>query len=296
LLAAVTLAVWATLTQRDDAGAALRRLGPAPVALAAAAAVGTVACTGMLWRAVLADLGDRLPVRTAATIFLLGQLGKYLPGSLWPVLMQTELGSRHGVSRRRTAATSLATLLVSLTSGLLIVVVTLPFLPRVPGNLRWFALAAVPLAGSLHPAVLGRVIDAGLRLARAEPLRARTTPAGTAVAIAWAVASWVCSGLQVLALAVPLGMPLTARSLLLAIGGFALGWSVGFLVLVAPAGAGAREATLVAVLGSALPTGGALVVALLSRLLFTVADLVLAGLAALAAFAATRSAAGRGPL
>jgi uncharacterized membrane protein YbhN (UPF0104 family) len=53
-----------------------------------------------------------------------------------------------------------------------------------------------------------------------------------------------------------------------------LAWTAGFLVLIVPAGAGAREAVLILALAPALPTAPATLLALLSRLLATVADLV----------------------
>jgi hypothetical protein len=36
-----------------------------------------------------------------ARILFLGQLGKYLPGSVWPVLAQMELGKTYRVPRHR---------------------------------------------------------------------------------------------------------------------------------------------------------------------------------------------------
>jgi hypothetical protein len=64
------------------------------------------------------------------------------------------------------------------------------------------------------------------------------------------------------------------------VGGFAFAWSVGFLVVFAPAGAGVRDVILVALLGSAVGVGGATAVALLSRILMTVGDLATAAVAA----------------
>ena len=42
--------------------------------------------------ATCASSGSPLPLAVARRVFLLAQLGKYLPGSVWPVLAQTELG------------------------------------------------------------------------------------------------------------------------------------------------------------------------------------------------------------
>jgi uncharacterized membrane protein YbhN (UPF0104 family) len=52
---------------------------------------------------------------------------------------------------------------------------------------------------------------------------------------------------------------------------------VGFVVVVVPAGAGAREAALLLALGGSLAHGSVLLTVLVSRVLTTVVDLVLAG-------------------
>ena len=63
-----------------------------------------------------------------------------------------------------------------------------------------------------------------------------------------------------------------------AIGAFAAAWCAGFLVFVVPTGAGTREAVLTIALAPHLPgaTAAALTIAVVSRLVFTVADLVAA--------------------
>jgi glycosyltransferase 2 family protein len=68
----------------------------------------------------------------------------------------------------------------------------------------------------------------------------------------------------------------------LATAGYALAWAVGLVVVVAPAGAGAREVALAAALAPVLDGGAVVVVVLLSRVLFTVADLAVAAAGALA--------------
>ena len=100
-----------------------------------------------------------------------------------------------------------------------------------------------------------------------------------ASALAWSCSSWVLYGLQIWLLATRLGAP-DGRTALLAIGGFAFAWSVGFLVVFAPAGAGIRDVLLVAVLGPVLGVGSATAVALVSRALMTGGDLLTAALAA----------------
>ena len=52
-----------------------------------AAAVGTW-LTMLGWRVILRDLGSNLHLAPATGVYFVGQLGKYLPGSLWSVIVQ----------------------------------------------------------------------------------------------------------------------------------------------------------------------------------------------------------------
>lgn len=279
IVVAIALAVWALSSRWPDVVHAAGRLDARYLAAALGVTVANVVLVGLAWRALVTDLGARLPLGLAARVFFVGQIGKYVPGSLWPVLVQAELAKRH-VARRLTAAATLLLVLLSGVSALIVVLVALPFAPDAVGasSLRWAALLVLPAAALLHPAVVGRLLDRGLRLLGREPLERWTTVRGTAVATAWAIGSWALAGLQVFFLAVPLGAPATVRTYALAAGGYALAWAVGLVVVVAPAGAGAREVTLAAVLSPVLDRGAVVVVVLLSRVVFSVVDLSLAAL------------------
>jgi uncharacterized membrane protein YbhN (UPF0104 family) len=277
---AVGLAVWALWSRWPEVVSALHRLDARDLVLAALATLLNAVLTGLAWRALLADLGFRLPIGLAARVFFVGQIGKYVPGSLWPMIVQAELAKRH-VPRRSTVAATFVLLLLSGASALLVVLVTLPLTPVSSGEgrdvVRWAALLVVPVVALLHPGVLGRLLDRGLRLLGRQPLEQWTSLRGTAVATGWALLAWLTAGLQVWLLAVPLGAPATWRTLALTVGGYALAWAIGLVVVVAPAGAGAREVALAAVLATVLDRGAVVVVVLLSRVLFTAADLALAG-------------------
>ncbi|GLY14836.1 hypothetical protein Kisp01_18510 [Kineosporia sp. NBRC 101677] len=281
----VALAAWAVLSQREQVTDAISQLSPGWLVLAALATMVNVALAGMVWRTNLADLGSPLKLPVAARIFFVGQLGKYLPGSVWPVVMQTELGRDHHVPRRRTATATVVGMLLSVLSALLVVLIAVPFAPEaLPDGFGWAVLLVVPLAVVLHPAVMGRLVDRALRIVSKEGLPERTSGRGTLTATLWAIGSWIGAGLQVFALSVPLGADATLSTAILLIGGYALAWAVGFVIIIAPAGAGAREVALAAVLAQVLDSHGkVVVVVLVSRVLFTLVDLVAAGAGILAA-------------
>ena len=283
--ATIGLGAWAVAKEWSGVRTALVDIGP----LAAIAALGAVlvamVAAMQIWRVLLAALGSPLPIKAAARVVFVGQLGKYLPGSVWPVLAQMELGTAHHVPRTRSATASVLTMLVSLLGGLLTALLTLPFVVATngPTPYLWTFLAAPIILAALHPKILNPILTTLLKLAKRPPLEHPLTGRAIAIAIGWSMASWVLYGLQIWLLATRLdvagGVP-AGRVMLLAAGGFAFAWCVGFLVVFAPAGAGVREVLLVALLGPVLGTGGATAIALVSRVLMTVGDLATAAVSA----------------
>jgi hypothetical protein len=257
----------------DEVRPLLSSLTVSGVALGGAAVAGGIYCTFLCWRAVLTGLGSSLPLAGGMRVFFLGQLGKYVPGSVWPVLAQMELGRDYKVPRRASGAAVAIFLLLVLGTGLLVTVLALPLLGSDALRRYWWALCVLPVAAVLlYPPMLNRLLAVALRLARRDPMPAPLSPAGALRAVGWALASWVAYGMHVWLLAHMLGaagVGLVPR----AIGAFAGAWCVGFLVVIAPAGGGAREAALIVLLGAGVGATRATVIAVVSRLLFTLGDL-----------------------
>lgn len=276
--AAVGLAAYALASDWTAIRRALAQLGPWSIAGALVSILLVYVVTVQMWRILLAALGSRLPYAVAARVLLIGAIGKYVPGSIWPVLASMELGRDHQVPRSRSASASILQMLLALISALLIASVTLPF---VGGSLPyWWALLGVPLLlVLLYPRVLNTIISRLLRIARQPPLEAPLTAGALARAMAWGFVSWLFYGLQIWILAVRLGAP-PGQTALVAVGAFAFAWSVGFMVVFAPAGAGIRDVLLLVLLGSVLRTSDAAAVVLASRVLTTVADMASAAAAA----------------
>ncbi len=285
LLAGLALAV---ADQWSEVAGRLGRLRPGPAVLALVLLVAGLQTSMLAWRAVLADLGSPLPVSTAARIIYVAQLGKYLPGSVWPIVLQMQLGRAVGVPRTRAAAASLVMTGLAVVTGALVGLLSLPALLGGGGGRYALLLLAVPVgAVLLHPRVINRMITVGLRVLRRPPLEHGLSGSGLLAAAGFFVASYLLFGLQAFVLAVALGGA-GSGSVVLAVGGFALATAAGLAFVVAPAGAGVREAVLVLVLGTAISVPAATAVAIASRLLSTLADALVAGVAALSARALLR--------
>ena len=281
-LVALAAGVFAVVTERHRVADAMSQIHPLTVVAAFVLVVVANLCMMLSWRALLSGLGSPLPLRGASRVFFQSQLGKYLPGSVWPMLAQVELGREHQVPPRRSAVVSVLTLVLSVAGGLLVAAVMLPLMGGAVARRYWWTFLLVPLiAATLYPRVLNPLLARAFRMLHRQPPGEPVTLRGEIVAMYWILAAWVAYGLQVWVIMRDLGAT-QVRALPIAIGAFALAWTVGFLVVIAPAGAGAREAVLVLGLAPVLSAGPALVLAIISRALLTGADFLLAGVVLLA--------------
>jgi glycosyltransferase 2 family protein len=86
--------IWLVARSADDLQAATADLGPgAVIAAGVLGLVGTL-LIGEVWLALLRGLGVTAPRLEAARVFFVSQLGKYVPGAVWPAVAQMEFGRR----------------------------------------------------------------------------------------------------------------------------------------------------------------------------------------------------------
>jgi hypothetical protein len=233
------------------------------------------------WQVLLAGLGSRLPAIVAGRILFIGQLGKYIPGSIWPILAQMELGARAKVPRTRSASASILTMILSLLTGLITAMVTLPFVQLDDRDKKylWVLLVVPVVIVCLHPRVLNPLLNRLFKLAKRPGLDTPLTGRVLIHALAWSFTAWMFNGLQIWFLAEKFGAP-AGKTILVALGGYAFAWCVGFVVIIAPAGAGIRDVLLAAWLTPVIGGPAAVAVTLVSRAVNTVSDLLVAGAAA----------------
>jgi uncharacterized membrane protein YbhN (UPF0104 family) len=271
---------WAVARNWTAVSADLARVDPSALVAALVLALVGPVLTMLGWRVLMADLGSPLHVAPSAGIFFVGQLGKYLPGSVWSVLAQAEMGARLDVPRRRSGVVGLVSIGLGVLTGLL---VGLPALSLLLGSSHsgsaWWLLLALPLVVvACWPRALNVLVGIGLRLLRREPLEHELSGRAVLVTVLLFVASWLAFGLQTWILARSVGGTVGTGSLALAtLSGYALAATIGQLAVIAPAGVGVRESLLVFLLGSSMSSSAALAVVLLSRFAVTLGDVLLAG-------------------
>jgi uncharacterized membrane protein YbhN (UPF0104 family) len=283
--ALVTLAIAASIVYAvvrlwPDVRSTLLRLNGWTLAASFAAALAAIAANVKAWQSVLRELDHDVPTVSAGQIYLVGQLGKYLPGSVWAFVLQMELSLRAGIPRARAFAASLMLVGLSTTAALLLGLLGIPTLVEVGGAAVWGVAVLAPVAVICAiPPVLSRLVDIFLRVLGRAGLNHRLRLAGLARIMGWSALAWTLFGVHFYLLGVGAGGNLEP-SLTDAIGSFALAMTAGLLAVASPSGLGVREAVLVAALSPFGGVGTALGVALASRLILTVADVLAAGAAA----------------
>ena len=274
LILALALLGYAAITQGSSVTQQLEEVGWARLVAAQLAVLAGLTASMLAWRVIAAGLGGAMAPPVAARIFFVGQLGKYVPGSVWPVVAQIEMARAAGVRRSAIGTAAVTVMILNVTTGAVLGACLLPF---ISGDERWLpALFAVCLLGAvaLHPRVMARAARRVARLLRREPPDIELSGRTIATATVWTMVMWGLYGLHLHLLLGDVGSRV-ATSYAVSVTGFALAWTVGFLAIIAPAGAGAREAALVLALLPIVPASGGTAAALLSRLLMTLGDAIL---------------------
>ncbi|WP_410647126.1 lysylphosphatidylglycerol synthase transmembrane domain-containing protein [Amycolatopsis sp. cmx-4-54] len=235
------------------------------------------------WQVMVDDLGKPIGYARGAQICLVGSLGKYVPGSVWAYLLQMELGRKAGLARARIFTGSLIQLGVGVVSALVVSLLAAPAVfSNSPRALWLFVLIPVGLA-MLHPRVLTWGTSLVLRILRRPPLDHRLSWSVVGKVFGSSTAAWALQGVHLWLLANSVGTP-GFSGFVLCVGAMAVAMTVGTFAFILPSGVGVREVAQVAVLtASGLTVVQATAFAIASRVMFTVADLITAGGAALSA-------------
>ncbi|MFM8825875.1 MAG: lysylphosphatidylglycerol synthase domain-containing protein [Actinomycetota bacterium] len=268
-MAGVAFVVRTLVTRREEVGDALSGAEPAPLLFSLLLGLGAMSSIGWVWAQMLRDRGHEAPGRRAMAWYFVGQLGKYVPGGIWPIVGRAELAVRGGVERgaayRATGlslVTTYAAAVVAVAAGSL-----LSWDKPVVGSAAVLCLvAAVAALGS--PSVSGRVSGLATRLSGRGLVLPRRADFVRLTALH--VPAWVLMSLSTSVTASALGADISVTKMLFVA---SASWLAGFLVPGVPGGIGVRESVFTALAGPMVGTPVAVSLALVSRVVFVCVDL-----------------------
>ncbi len=246
---------------------------------------GELAVGAWCWSTLVARLGGpRVSVPTAAAMVVLANFGRYVPGKLLGIVGVAALAGRARCPASVAAAASLASQALHLLGAVIVSGWTMLQLSglssgsaaAVGAALLIMVAALAVLAGHarVHAALVGALARIGRRRPSDVPLDFRSISGLASLPwVAAFVAQWFVYGLAFFLLARSLGAD---GSLLFYTTAFAGAYLTGYVAVLAPAGLGVREATLVALLAPTLGAGPSVVLAVAQRAWITAFELAAA--------------------
>jgi len=239
--------------------------------------------SALLWGRMVRELGGPpLGGFTSVRIYMVSNLGRYLPGKVWQIAGMALLARRMGVTPAVSAGAAILGQGVALAGASVVGAVAFA---GAEGQLRWLGLGL--LLGVLGfllvtgvPVLFQRLVHTAYRVVRQVP--PPDLLMNRSFGIRWLALyamNWAVYAVAFWGLARSLRMEVTVIE---AAPAFAAAYVLGYAAIFAPAGVGVREGFLVAFLQPVVGTG-AVVLALVARLWTTVVEVVPALLLALAA-------------
>ena len=226
------------------------------------------------WRRMLLGWGRGLDAWSAARIWTVSSLGKYLPGKVWAVAGMAMMAQRAGIGAGPATGSAVILQVLAIGTGSAIVALTgwatlRAVYPGAGVGLVVLLAAAVASVGLLFwPALTDRL----LRLAAPDAGPVRPPVRAVMFGIVANSVAWVGYGSALWLLARGL-LPHAGLGLLPAIAVFTASYLAGFLALFAPGGIGVREGLFILMLQGPIGIGAATALAVASRLLLTVTEL-----------------------
>ena len=244
---------------------------------------------GAFWTTLLRSQGLPTTLPQGLRGYFVSQFGKYVPGKVWVIVIRVAMLGKTGADKTIVGVTATFETLTSMAAGAFLGVLLVPLvaLDKVGfgGQTLWLLpVAALPLGLALLNRLIVR-LAAKRRGPDARPLP-RVGVGLILRGLVQASIGWLALGLSlwlVIEGLTPGAVPFTGESFLRLVAINCLAYVFGFLAFFMPGGGGAREFLLAKLLGlelaaavGAAAPGVAVVVALVLRLVWTVAEVCFA--------------------
>lgn len=251
------------------------RISAVPFAVSTALFFAAYALLARLWGRVLKLFGTPISYRGAWRMYFIGNLGRYIPGKIWTVAGMAYMGARYGIPATVSAAAAVFAQACSLLSSFVFFALFLILWhSQITG--AWIAGAVIGaslLVGVfMFPRNLERAMNALLTRLGREPVTLPFSTGDVILLTAQYAITWLLFGGAFWFFIRSVGAGLQV-GYLYGTAAYAVAYVTGFVAFFVPGGIGIREGILGFLLGSVMPVGVALVVAVSSRLLVTVIEL-----------------------
>ena len=269
-VAGIVFVVRTLVNKWDEVSDAFKQMDPLPLAASLMLALGALTIIGSTWSTILRHRNHHIPTSSALAWYFTGQLGKYVPGGIWAIVGRAEMAVRGGTSRNDAYVSTGISMMTTYLASVVVISVgsilswTYPVIgiALLVGGILGLALYAQP---SIHALVLSlskKFLPNGIVLAPWQVLLRYTTLHTPA---------WILMSLSTSITASAFGADVSIAEMFFFT---ASSWLIGFIAIGVPGGIGVRESVFTALATPAIGAPLAVSIALASRFVFILADVL----------------------
>jgi uncharacterized membrane protein YbhN (UPF0104 family) len=261
--------VRAITSQWSSVRSSLSDAEPAWLVLAVVCAALGMLAVALPWKRALRIVGIEAGFGACITWYFVGEIGKYVPGGIWPVVGRAELARRGGHPRSGAYASVALSLGALYLSDMVLVALLLPLRFVDDSSSLWVLLLLPVGLALLHHRPLTWMVELAEK-AMKRKLDVRIPPWSESLKlIACYLPAWALIGTATWCVARAFDPNVSWLTIAPAA---MLSWVVGFVLVPVPGGVGVREAAFVALVGGAVPSGVRATVSVVARLVFMLVD------------------------
>jgi len=226
-----------------------------------------------VWQRILARMDIPAPFVGLLRVWFVSGLGRYIPGKIWQFVGAAHLGGALGLRPGATVTALAVHTGFFLVAALGLSVYLVPTWEGVQASITVLRWLAPLLLLTLHPRIIGGAVDLFRRLTGRALARWHGSWMSAIGLAGLACIGWILMGASLHLFLLSL-TPLPASALPGVIGINALSFAIGYAVFIAPAGLGAKEVSLAALLTFYVPAPVAALLAVAARLWSLTAELI----------------------
>ena len=268
-IAGVAFVARTLISKWDEVSDAFSQVDAINLVLSLLLGLAAMTSIGWIWVTMIVARSHNVRHRNAMAWYFTGQLGKYVPGGIWPIVGRAELAVRNGIPRLDAYASTGLSLVTTYAAA----VVTIGIGAAATTGHRLIAvLIAISLvlafAAFSQPSLRAAIIRVATRVSPSAS--SLTDPKRLARLTVVHIPAWILMSLSTSVTATAFGAKISIADMLFIT---TTSWLAGFLVVGVPGGIGVREAVFTSLAGGIIGTPMAVSLALMSRVVFIAVDL-----------------------
>ncbi|PHX71391.1 MAG: hypothetical protein CK521_04885 [Acidimicrobium sp.] len=268
-IAGVAFVARTLISKWDEVSDAFSQVDAINLVLSLLLGLAAMTSIGWIWVTMIVARSHKVRHRNAMAWYFTGQLGKYVPGGIWPIVGRAELAVRNGIPRLDAYASTGLSLVTTYAAA----VVTIGIgAAATTGNRLIAVLIALGLivayAAFSQPSLRAVIIRVATRLSSSAS--SLTDPKRLARLTVLHIPAWILMSLSTSVTATAFGAKISIADMLFIT---TTSWLAGFVVIGVPGGIGVREAVFTSLAGGIIGTPLAVSLALMSRVVFIAVDL-----------------------